>query len=183
MVHLRFEIAGQVQLSRALEGIADDIGDWTPAFEEMAEDFYGRQRSVFNAQGSYEGLSRWKRLSPKYAEWKNRHFPGRKILVLTGRLKSSLTTDSGEGSIKLISEKEMSIGSYLPVGRKRWNLAMLHQLGTRKMPARPPMRLTEPQRSEWVGILHRYLWQDRIAEHMERNLNQRNFDLKVRREP
>jgi len=49
---------------------------------------------VFASQGAEGGSGRWPKLSPGYAAWKRRYFPGRRILVLSGEMKARFTTPS-----------------------------------------------------------------------------------------
>lgn len=185
MFYLHAEVEGKRQLSRALEIISDNIQDFTPAFEEMEMDFYQTQQRVFLREGSFEGLSAWAALSPRYAAWKRQHFPGRGILELTGELRASLTRPSAPGSIRVINPDWMEIGTKVRTPDGRYNLGLLHQRGTSRMPARPPLRLTKNQRKRWVSIAHRILWfgKGRIEDTLERHLNYKNWKLRVDREP
>lgn len=164
VVHLRFEVDGKAALSRVLTGIADDVENWKPALEDMASDFYRTQGDVFASGGAAEGLSAWPALSPAYTIWKRNNYGGRPILVLSGRLRSALTT-SGAGSIKRVTERNLELGANVPVGGH--NLAALHQHGTSRMPARPVLRLTDPQKKRWVSILHTYLFEQQISNRMD----------------
>lgn len=181
MIHLRFEVAGDVQLSRALDIAADELEDLSPAFERMAADFYETQRQVFIKEGGFEGLKPWAPLSDSYAAWKERHYPGRPILVLIGRLRAALTVPNARGAIKQVTANSLILGAHVPV-KGGWNLAALHQHGTRKMPARPPLRLTEPQKKRWVKYMHEHVWSDAIIRSFER-ANYRAFRARVEREP
>lgn len=164
VVHLDFQIDGKASISRVLTGIADDVQDWKPALELMAEDYYRTQGAVFASGGAAEGLSGWAPLSPAYDIWKRNNYGGRPILVLTGRLRAALTT-SGAGSIKTITERNLTLGANVPVGG--YNLARLHQDGTSRMPARPVMRLTEPQKSRWVRYLHTHLFEQQMSNRLD----------------
>lgn len=181
MIHLRFEVDGDVQLSRALDMVADELEDLSPAFERMAEDFYTTQWQVFAKEGGHEGLKPWAPLSERYEAWKERHYPGRPILVLTGRLRAALTTPNARGAIKQVTADTLILGAHVPV-KGGWNLAALHQQGTRKMPARPPLRLTEPQKKRWVKYMHEHVWSESIIRSFER-ANYRAFRARVEREP
>jgi len=93
----------------------------------------------FDAQG--RPLS-WPPLSPNYARWKQRLYPGRKILELTGRLRRSICTHT-EGRAVVVSTN-------LPY-------AAAHQFGAR-LPdgqARLPARIVLPRHAKalrfWIG--------------------------------
>ena len=53
--------------------------------------FRKHESKSFKSQGAASG-GKWSKLSPAYAKWKKRAFPGRKILSLTGGLRKSLTS-------------------------------------------------------------------------------------------
>lgn len=151
LVKIRFEIANEVQLSRAFEtGIAAFLNLEQP-FGIMADEFFQSMASVFAAEGAFEERSRWQELSPAYGRWKARHYPGRKILELTGRLKNSLTTKGGPDNVLEITRDTLSVGTRVPY-------AMYHQTGTPKMPMRKIIELTDTQKLRWVQIMHRYIY-------------------------
>lgn len=89
------------------------------------------------AQFDGEGVGpsgRWKQLSAKYAQWKARVFPGMPILQRTGALRDGLTNSSSATAIRSISGDSLTYGASVDYGS-------LHQRGTSKMPARPPIDL------------------------------------------
>jgi hypothetical protein len=51
-------------------------------------------KGVFASEGATGASGRWEPLSPRYAAWKRRAFPGRRILVLSGEMKAAFTTPS-----------------------------------------------------------------------------------------
>ena len=87
---------------------------------------------AFESKGQSIG-TRWKPLSPSYAAWKGRHFPGRPLLVLRGPMKKSLTEESSRNAI--FNRKG---GRQLILGT-RIKYAKFHQYGVEKtnLPARP----------------------------------------------
>ncbi len=151
--NLRFtiEIDGIKQFDRVFSKIQYRISDFTPIWEEIAEEFYFMEEKIFENEGNVEDVSKWKDLSTAYAEWKEKHYPGENILHLTGELEESLTRKGASGNIHEIDKKSMAIGSGLKVGK--WNLAWLHQRGTHKMPARPPLRLIKSFKSKITRIM------------------------------
>jgi hypothetical protein len=61
--------------------------DWRPAWDLMHREYAAYEEQVFASEGSAHPGGRWKPLSPRYAEWKELHYPGRTILTRTGRLR------------------------------------------------------------------------------------------------
>lgn len=146
-----FEISvlGEKQVSRIFEGLDLRVADLRPVWQIIAEDFRKIERRQFETEG---GLWRsgWPALSPEYATWKARHYPGKKILELTGRLKASLT-GKGPGSVEDLSHPDwMKIGTAVPY-------AIYHQTGTRRMPARPPLVIPEGAKKRWIKAIHAYI--------------------------
>lgn len=53
-----------------------------------------QEKAIFASQGAAGASGRWPKLSPGYAKWKRRVFPGKKILVLSGEMKERFTVPS-----------------------------------------------------------------------------------------
>lgn len=113
---------GQIVLGRWEQNI-DDAG---PAFEAMAN----HQKTIwikqFDQEGAYTNAT-WQALSEPYGTWKQKHYPGKKILQLTGRLMESMT--NRPFGVDVITKSSMTIGTDVPY-------AQYHQLGTPLMPQR-----------------------------------------------
>ena len=62
-------------------------------------------------------------LKPKYKKWKERHYPGRPILVLTGAMKEA--SEGGAGSVTEITKTTVKFG----VDIDQIEYARIHQLG------------------------------------------------------
>lgn len=137
---------GEAQLDRTLARVELAAADASPAFEVIAEEFLVAERQQFASEGAF-GSGGWAPLSEDYARWKERHYPGAKILHATGDLEASLT----EGpDIRVIEPHMMILGSAVAYGR-------YHQEGTDRMPRRRPIELPEALRRGWVKVLQRYL--------------------------
>ena len=153
-LQLRFEIMGQVQLSRTFDRISLGVSNLRKPFGLIAKDFYHAQRATFDAEGAHEGKQKWQKLNPRYRAWKAKKYSGAKVLVLTGVLKRAATTPSAKGSVFKLGGRRLEMGVDLMVGG--WNLAALHQFGTSKLPAREVIRLSSAQKLRWVRIIRDY---------------------------
>lgn len=151
-VAFRFEVDGEVQLSRAFDMAGQTLEDWAPVFAAWGEDFRETQYNVFWNEGAFEGRSRWAELSPRYRAWKDLHYPGRNILVLTGAMMSGLTDPNDPDHVYEIDEDQMTIGVRSPY-------AQYHQHGTSKMPQRKVVELTQPQKRRWTQIVRTVMWE------------------------
>lgn len=147
---LHFEFYGETQVDRTLERF-EAAADMRPAWEALADRFAFVERRQFATEGAYASGG-WAPLSPAYAAWKARHYPGQPILRRTDDLFESLTVRPFDehGGIEVIEPSHMMLGSAVRYGR-------FHQHGTRRMPRRRPVELTEAERREWVRIVQRYL--------------------------
>lgn len=141
-VHIRFSFFGEEQVDRSLMAFAERSSDLTPAWELIRQRFVAYEQKWFSSEGD----GNWPALSPDYARWKAKHFPGQKILVRTGQLKASL-----EGPDIAIMEPSYAVfGTGDPV-------AAYHQTGGGNLPRRRVIDLDDDERTEWVRVLQRYL--------------------------
>ncbi len=90
---LRWELEGEVQLSRRLRGIGDQLKDWRPAFRRATNELKSTfSNDVFQTQGTAVGAKKWAPLKPQYlAQKRKRGFSGG-TLVATGQMKNSFQT-------------------------------------------------------------------------------------------
>lgn len=142
-----FSVLGETQIDRTLARFADNIGDASPVWEKLADRFARLERRQFATEGgAYSGG--WPALSPKYAAWKERHYPGKPILERSGDLKDSLTRRPF--GIEVIEAGHMVLGSDVAYGK-------YHQAGTDRMPQRRPVELSESERRTWVNLIQRFI--------------------------
>ena len=113
---------------------------------QLEQAFYQTEAQQFNTQGGLTGG--WPPLKPRYQAWKDRNYPGLPMMVLTGRLRNSLISRSGE-TIFMADPQGLRIGTRVPY-------AMYHQFGTRTMQARPVVPM-EAILDRMQRILEEYL--------------------------
>lgn len=101
------------------------------------------------AEGAYEGNPRFAPLAPRYARYKAKRYPNTPILTRSGRMRQSLTSITSD-SIADITPTTLTYGAKLPY-------AIYHQTGTRKMPKRPPLKLSKPLSTRILAALRNYL--------------------------
>ena len=145
------EVLGEEQVARVLDGVEYRAQDMRPIWQILAEDFYQVEEEQFATEGGFSGG--WAELSERYKVWKEAHYPGRPILVLTGALREAITSPNARGSIYDLQRDYMMVG----VSREVLPYAVYHQTGTRHMPARPPIALPESTKERWVAAIHAYL--------------------------
>lgn len=139
---------------RVFTRFTHDISDLSVPFKEIAAQFYIGERAQFEAEGEH-ATGAWAPLSPAYAAWKARNFPNKGILRRTDQLFHAATGDTSAGAVLDIKPMQMRMGidpRSAVAARARY-----HQVGTRRMPARPWLAITEDMKRSWVRILARRL--------------------------
>lgn len=96
-------IAGMVF---ALDRFAEDVSDFSELFEGFGEIFRDLMTEQFSSEGKFAGG--WASLSPRYAAWKEEHYPGRPIGVLRGYLRDAMTGKTGYS--ELVGKTQASWG-------------------------------------------------------------------------
>lgn len=143
MIEFRSELRGYPGLLNAFDQLAESIQDYSPAWPSIRRVFREIMVGQFTSQGS-RGGRKWANLSKGYKRWKERVAPGRPILFLTGRLASSLISETAD-SINESDSLSLSMGT-------RVHYAKYHQAGTTsfsyagvsystRLPARPIINL------------------------------------------
>lgn len=128
-IQLKFGVIGGNKMHSIFDHLEHVPDDMRPAFEQMAEDFWKHEQEVFDSAGPG-----WKPLSPRYAIWKAKHYPGMGIMQRTGALKASLTSGFGSDSVFEVYPQRMTIGTDSDHG-------IFHQTGSIKVQNHPPKRV------------------------------------------
>ncbi len=152
MVTIGIEILGEKRFIRAFSRI-QDVRDLSPAYNLLYEDFKEIEKEIFDREGSSR---KFKPLTPKYAAWKMKRFPGRKIMVLTGALRGAMV-GGGPGSVKVVRPKRAVFGvdeNAIPYARR-------HQRTGRRI-----IQMTEPRKRRWGRIIHQWAL-DTVKEEIE----------------
>ena len=156
---LTVTMPGLEPLTVGLTRLRTTISDWRPFWtQQFAPFLYRTWLEEFVLEGSNTG-DPWAQLSPAYAQWKRIHGFGNSILVRSGAFKASMTSPDAPDSILRATSDALEIGTNVPY-------AKYHQFGTRRMPARPAMRVNEPFMRVVGQSLQRYVqavWQQRRA--------------------
>jgi phage gpG-like protein len=124
-------------MRRYLEGIKRRALNLAPVFLRFRDVWFEQNERVFAAEGL---PTAWPALSPAYAAWKQRNFPGKTILRRTDRLFGSLTSMAPD-TIFQATPRTLRMGSRVPY-------FMAHQVGAGNLPARPPLVLLPETFSE-----------------------------------
>jgi hypothetical protein len=143
-------------LSRFGQDIEDFSEFWNTKFKVW---WYALRQLDYASAGTATG-DRWERLSDPYRLWKNKHFPSAPLLVLRGPMKDAITSPNAPGSVWRSTPNSLEVGTTVPY-------AIFHQTGTRRMPARPPIRFSEADRVRVGKLLQEFVaaaWKQRRAD-------------------
>lgn len=141
-VAININVDGMVTTLNAIgtveRGVLDlrQLGTW----KWVAAEFQKIEREQFSSEGGSGQAGKWKGLSSPYKEIKAKKWGQQPILQASGRLYKSLTSSGGD-AVYEESNLELTLGSSVPY-------AKYHQRGTRKMPSRPPISLTDENKKQ-----------------------------------
>lgn len=142
VVKFDFDVLGERQLSREIHQMADRIKDLSPAFDNIARDFYQVERDQFSSSGQ----GAWAPLSERTIAKKG----SSRILYDRGELQASLTRPDHPRSLHKIENLRMEVGTTHPA-------AAFHQKGTTFMPKREVIRIREDVKRRWMKYIQRHL--------------------------
>ncbi len=136
VISLKISIVGDKQLTHSLKVWQTRISDWRPFWADIEQFIQERVEQSFATEGATSG-EKWEPLSPKYAEWKERNYPGQGMLVLSGNLKGSMTDEVHPQALRQKRRTTFNFSSRNP-------LAAIHHQGIGDfLPARPLLVLTD----------------------------------------
>jgi len=157
MIQFSYDINSD-QVERALAGFQGALADNAPALREIADDFREMIAQQFTSEGQAEGTP-WaaRKTSRQPQTWRKAAMSAPALVARTGRgnaspllVRTGALRDSliglGGGHVEEIDERSLTLGSRVPY-------AMFHQLGTRRMPARPIIVLSDARAERWAEIV------------------------------
>ena len=152
-LQLTVSLPGQKEVSVALSRFNEKISDWTHYWNDWLKPAWFRHITTqYETQGASTG-NQWPALTPRYAAWKNKHWPGLPTGVLSGATRESLTFPDDPLGIWEATPTSLTVGTRVPY-------AIYLQTGTPKMKARPPLRVTQ----DFVVLMARLLQQFGVKE-------------------
>lgn len=137
MIEMRVRVFGARETVFKLTKLSQSLGSvWGDYWNKIEEFLTQRVEQSFATQGAASGAGPWVPLSPKYAAWKQQHFPGRGILVATGEMKSSIVDAGHPLALRRRRLNTFIFGSRDPKVQR-------HHEGTEFLPARPILILSQ----------------------------------------
>jgi phage gpG-like protein len=146
MPKLSIEILGKKKVLGILSTLGNRVKNLKPAFKDISSNFLEVEKRMFVSGGR---PARWKPLNEKYAQWKNKHYPGKPTMILTGDLKNSLISRGGD-HIERIGRMSLEVGTKDPKGD--W-----HQTGAGNLPVRKVISPIPRDVTEWVNITRSFI--------------------------
>jgi phage gpG-like protein len=132
--------------------------------------FRVNMKQQFKSEGD-SGGEKFQRLSEPYRRWKKRHYPGRKILSLTGKLRKSLTQTKSTNPQHVLFQTTQPRPTITMGTRNR--LAAYHGPGrfhNPNLPMRDALQHTETQERAYLAQIADY-WFDKKLPRVARTLN------------
>ena len=130
---MQIRIRVRPDLAQLASQFDDDVtdgfnwGELVPVVADAAE-------RIFRTEG---GGNTWQPLSPQYAAWKARFYPGAGILFRTGAYFEAATTPGGAYNVIEVDDNSLTYGV------EGLDYAVFHSEGTNRLPARPVFALLE----------------------------------------
>lgn len=156
MLVVTFTMLGDAVLARGISRYGDAVRDFSPVWDQIRNDFHRIEGEQFATEGARSG-SPWAPLSPTYEAWKQKHFPGRPILQLTGMMWGEFGV--GVGMQTTIEPMKLTMTPSM-------QRAIYHQQGTRTMPRRKVVDLTEEDKMGWMKMIHNYVYDKAKEAHL-----------------
>jgi hypothetical protein len=161
---LTIQVTGEQQIRLMLEGVAVRCRDLRPVWGHIATDFDAMEARQFATEG---GLGeRWASLSPAYAAWKSRNYPGKKIMELTGALRSSLA-ERGPGHIDRRAPDTLELGTSV-TNKRGVNYGLVHQTKGVGGKIRKTIVVPETAQQRWLQMIGVYLTGGNVFQMMQR---------------
>jgi phage gpG-like protein len=143
-------VDGVENLNRAFnrtEGYVADMRNFAPA---VSQEFYQIETEQFASEGASGASGKWTPLSPAYERFKAVAFPGETILRATGHMEASLTDPDALDAIFFANADEITLGTKDPK-------AVYHHRGAGRLPSRPVISMSEPQKRRIQKAIQREL--------------------------
>ncbi|HWQ32545.1 MAG TPA: phage virion morphogenesis protein [Blastocatellia bacterium] len=145
MMRITLTVENVAQFDRTFTRFTENLTDLRQIWPGVITELRQIVREQYAGQGIGPSGS-WPRLARSTEAYKAKHFPGRQILVRTGRAYLSLTSNTAD-SIVEAGPDTLSFGT-------RRQGQRFHQTGTRKMPRRAILDLNETQKTRLMKVIH-----------------------------
>lgn len=149
---VRFDVAGDVQYSRAFEAAAEEARDLSDPLGKVGDSVLSSVFEQFRTEGSFGSGGRWQPLSPGYERWKREQVGDEPILVFHGTMRAAMIARSAVH----VTPRRMTYDPHAP------DYALRHQQGEGDLPARKMVELPMSTRrdfdrffADWLNSIRR----------------------------
>ena len=146
MLNFQIRVKNARGLNMAFGGIVAKIRDWRALWPAVINQLNKAEGRAYQTQGALTATGEWEALSDKYAQAKERKYPGQLIETASGRARAALTGHTAD-TIEELHPLFMRWGARILTKNGRWDILTLQQTGTKKMPARRLMDFTDEDRA------------------------------------
>ena len=174
-LHMKMEFAGDVQLNTALAVATKNVKDLRPAWKELTRTLERYQKKVFMNKGAGSSaryfnedasapLPAWRKLKDSTVAGKRKAGFGKFAthpLIRTGALMRAFTKKGSKGAVRVETRKSFAWG----VDESVIRYGQYHQLGTKHLVVRKPLRTTENLRRIIPRII---AWHIRMTGQLDR---------------
>lgn len=148
---VRLSFGEPADIIRFFDRMGSNLVDLTEPLDKYGEYLVTRHiPTQFERQGFPK---RWAQLSEAYRRQKERRYPGRPILVATGRMKEGFRWKARPRSMQIINRVTAGQKVKIP----RW---FFHQFGTPHMPAREMLQVTDKDLAVLSGLVWDYVLEE-----------------------
>lgn len=170
-VRVRFEIHGDVQVSRAFEAAADQVEDLSEPLREIGVQIFQSVGQQFATEGAHGLGTKWRPLDREYEAWKREAVGPNPLLVLSGEMRRAMLehTSMSVSPRRLVYAPDVgpSRRPSVSAGAVRWvpvdpdgERALAHQEGRGDNPQRKMVALTNSEKRQWERTFHEWLRRD-----------------------
>jgi hypothetical protein len=89
-VGVKFDVAGDVQYSRAFDAAAEEAKDLSEPLRSIGDSLLRAVHEQFRTEGAFGHGSKWKPLNPQYERWKREQVGDQPMLVFRGLMRLAM---------------------------------------------------------------------------------------------
>lgn len=152
---IRFDATGVEPVEHRLLGIGGRASNAAPVLHRIADDLRDMEKKLFASEDA------WPPLKESTLQAKRRAGYPPDILKATEALFESLTQSGGgvigaAGGFEIVTDDSLHFGTGIEYAR-------FHRFGTRNMPKRDPLIVTQRDRKRWTRMVQRHLMAEERA--------------------
>ena len=157
MPSVRMKWTNENTITKEMNLFIKDFGDMRQSASAVFAWFHKSARDLFSSGGSSGKHGTWPALSPEYAKWKAKNYPGQPLMVRKGSLRDALTSKTSD-SILFLSRGSNSWRFHMGVDLEP-DYPTFHQKGVHGK-TRRSIDLTDQQMDAMAEMIQRRIIND-----------------------